>query len=312
MALVVRSATRVTAGAAGGVSAAQGRRPRRRRRGQCGPGDSHGPGRGGDEHPGGQRHQRAEHTLSMLLSLAKNIPQATASMKEGKWEKSRFLSTELASKVLGIIGLGRIGGEGGEEGQGPSNMRVLVCDPYVKRRAGPGDWAWSWCGLPELYRQADFITLHTPRTDETTNLICAATIALMKERCPDHQLRPRRDRERGPISTRRSRAARWEAPPWTSSPGSRSPTACCSRCPISSPRRTWAPPARRRSEAVAGGDCPAGDRLSAEGGHPERGQRPLGPAGRCSGSLQPYLTLGGEAGAARLPAFRRPAWPRSV
>ena len=128
--------------------------------------------------PGGNAISAAEHTLSMLLSLAKNIPQATASMKEGKWEKSRFLSTELAAKILGIIGLGRIGGEVAKRAKAFS-MRVLVCDPYVSAERAQA-MGVELVDLSELYRQADFITLHTPRTDETANLICAATIARMK------------------------------------------------------------------------------------------------------------------------------------
>ncbi|MBP1777784.1 MAG: serA, partial [candidate division NC10 bacterium] len=75
--------------------------------------------------PGGNAISAAEHTLSMLLGLAKNIPQATASMKEGKWEKGRFLSTELSGKVLGIIGLGRIGSEVAKRAKA-FNLRILV------------------------------------------------------------------------------------------------------------------------------------------------------------------------------------------
>jgi D-3-phosphoglycerate dehydrogenase len=129
--------------------------------------------------PGGNAISAAEHTLSMLLSLVKNIPQATASMKEGKWEKGRFVSTELAAKTLGIIGLGRIGSEVAKRAKG-FNLRILIFDPYVSAERAQA-MGVELVDLPELYRQADFITIHTPRTDETSNLICAATIAQMKD-----------------------------------------------------------------------------------------------------------------------------------
>ena len=80
--------------------------------------------------PGGNTVSAAEHTVSMLLSLAKQIPQATASMKGGKWEKGKFISVELSNKVLGIIGLGRIGGEVARRAKA-FNLRVLAYDPCL-------------------------------------------------------------------------------------------------------------------------------------------------------------------------------------
>jgi len=129
--------------------------------------------------PGGNTISAAEHTLSMLLSLAKNIPQASASMKEGKWEKGRFLSTELSGKVLGVIGLGRIGSEVVSRAKA-FNMRILVHDPYVSAERAEG-LGVELVDLPDLYRQADFLSLHVPGTEATTNLISAATIAQMKD-----------------------------------------------------------------------------------------------------------------------------------
>lgn len=128
--------------------------------------------------PGGNTISAAEHTISMLLSLAKHIPQATASMKSGRWEKGKFLSVELSGKVLGIIGLGRIGSEVAKRARA-FNLRVLVYDPFVSAEAAES-LGVELVDLPELYRQADFITIHTPLTPETTNLICAETIAQMK------------------------------------------------------------------------------------------------------------------------------------
>ncbi|HSB72429.1 MAG TPA: phosphoglycerate dehydrogenase [Candidatus Methylomirabilis sp.] len=129
--------------------------------------------------PGGNTISAAEHTVSMLLSLAKHIPQATASMKGGKWEKGKFLSVELSGKILGIIGLGRIGSEVAKRARA-FNLRVIVYDPFVSAEAA-GALGVELVDLPELYRLADFITIHTPLTTETTNLIRAETIARMKD-----------------------------------------------------------------------------------------------------------------------------------
>jgi D-3-phosphoglycerate dehydrogenase len=129
--------------------------------------------------PGGNAVSAAEHTLSMLLSLLKHIPQAAASMREGRWEKGRFLSTELAGKVLGIVGLGRIGSEVAKRARA-FELRVLVFDPFVTAERAQA-MGVELVDLPDLYRQADFITIHTPRTPETENLISAASIAQMKD-----------------------------------------------------------------------------------------------------------------------------------
>ncbi len=129
--------------------------------------------------PGGNTVSAAEHTLALLLSLAKHIPQASASMKAGKWEKSRFRSVELAGKTLGVIGLGRIGTEVAKRAKA-FNMNVLAYDPFL---AAPAAQALGveLAELQEVLRQADILTLHTPLTPETTNLIRAETIARMKD-----------------------------------------------------------------------------------------------------------------------------------
>ena len=129
--------------------------------------------------PGANTTSAAEHTVSMLLSLAKHIPQATASMKGGKWEKGKFLSVELSNKVLGIIGLGRIGTEVAKRVKG-FNLRVLAYDPFISAEAAQS-LGVELVELPEIYRQSDFITIHTPLTPETKHLICAATLAQMKD-----------------------------------------------------------------------------------------------------------------------------------
>jgi len=129
--------------------------------------------------PGGNTISAAEHTLSMLLSLAKHIPQATASMKAGKWEKGKFLSVELSGKTLGIVGLGRIGSEVAKRARG-FNLRVLAYDPFISAEAAQ-TLGVELVELHDLYRQSDFITIHTPLTEETRDLINAATIRQMKD-----------------------------------------------------------------------------------------------------------------------------------
>ncbi|MFD5937818.1 phosphoglycerate dehydrogenase [Streptomyces griseus] len=111
----------------------------------------------------------AEHTVGLLLAVARNIPQAHGALKEGRWERSRFTGVELADKTLGIIGLGRIGSLVARR-MAAFGMRVLAHDPYV--RAGYAERAGvSGVGLDTLLDEADFLTVHLPRTPETEGLI---------------------------------------------------------------------------------------------------------------------------------------------
>ena len=128
--------------------------------------------------PGGNNVTTAEHAISMTLALARSIPQATASMKAGKWEKSRFIGSEVFNKILGVVGLGNIGSLVAERAIG-LKMRVIAYDPFiakeVARRLGI-----ELVDLDELYARADFITVHTPLLPETRNLIGEAAFAKMK------------------------------------------------------------------------------------------------------------------------------------
>jgi len=128
--------------------------------------------------PSGNTLTTAEHTFSLLLALAKNIPQATASMKGGRWEKGAFLSVEVGGKTLGIIGLGRIGGEVARRAKGFA-MRVIVADPFVSEEAATA-LGVELVELPDLFQRSDFITIHTPITPETYHLIDRDAIAQMK------------------------------------------------------------------------------------------------------------------------------------
>jgi len=128
--------------------------------------------------PSGNTLTTAEHTFSLLLALTKNVPQATASMKGGRWEKKAFVSVEVAGKALGVIGLGRIGGEVARRGKGFA-MRVIAYDPFISEEAAAA-LGVELVDLPDLFRRADFITIHTPLTPETHHLIDGKAIALMR------------------------------------------------------------------------------------------------------------------------------------
>ncbi len=128
--------------------------------------------------PGANTIAAAEHTLALLLTLARKIPEAHGALRERKWERERFVGVEVYGKTLGVIGLGRIGTEVARRALG-LRMQVIAYDPYlsaeVAQRLGV-----ELTDLPELFRRSDFITVHTPLTAETRNFIGAEEIARMK------------------------------------------------------------------------------------------------------------------------------------
>lgn len=128
--------------------------------------------------PGGNTVTTAEHTMAMIFSLARKIPQATASMKAGKWEKDRFMGMELYNKTLGIVGMGQIGSHLAKLAQG-ATMNVIAYDPYLAEERAR-KMGVELMGLPDLFRRADVITVHTPLTAETQNIINTDSIATMK------------------------------------------------------------------------------------------------------------------------------------
>ena len=129
--------------------------------------------------PGGNNVTTAEHALSLLLALARNIPQASASLKAGRWEREKFTGSEIANKVLGVIGLGNIGAIVAERALG-LKMRVIAYDPFVSPETA-AKLRVELVSLDELYAQADFITVHTPLTKETQSLIGTPAFAKMKK-----------------------------------------------------------------------------------------------------------------------------------
>ena len=129
--------------------------------------------------PGGNAVSVAEHTLALMLSLARYIPQATVSTKSGKWEKKKFLGSELRGKTLGIVGLGSIGREVVKRARA-FEMRILAHDPYVTSQIAR-DLNVELVSLPELYAASDYITLHVSLTPETQGLLSEKAFAAMKQ-----------------------------------------------------------------------------------------------------------------------------------
>jgi D-3-phosphoglycerate dehydrogenase len=128
--------------------------------------------------PGGNAVSVAEHTLGLMLSMARSIPQAITSTKSGKWEIKKFLGTELRGKTLGVIGLGSIGREVVRRARG-FEMRIVASDPYVNSRAA-ADLSTTLLSLDELYAESDYITLHVAFTTETYGMLNDAAFARMK------------------------------------------------------------------------------------------------------------------------------------
>lgn len=121
----------------------------------------------------------AEHTFALLLSLVRKIPQALASLREGKWERTKFLGTQLQGKTLGIVGLGRIGTQVARYAKA-FGMRVIGCDPFVSEERAR-QLGIELRDLDDLLSEADIVTLHVPLTKETEKMIDARAISLMKE-----------------------------------------------------------------------------------------------------------------------------------
>jgi len=129
--------------------------------------------------PGGNAVSVAEHTLGLMLGMARSIPQASASTKSGKWEKKKFLGTELRGKTLGILGLGSIGREVLRRARG-FEMKIVASDPYVNSQSA-ADLGVSLTSLDELYAQSDYITLHVAITKETNGMLNDTAFAKMKK-----------------------------------------------------------------------------------------------------------------------------------
>jgi len=129
--------------------------------------------------PGGNSVSTAEHAISLMMALARNIPQAHASMKAGKWEKSKFSGIELTGKTLGVVGLGRIGKEVVKRARG-LKMNVIGFDPFIP----PANLSSLEIEIVEkerILKESDFITVHTPLTDATRDFINKSNFSLLKK-----------------------------------------------------------------------------------------------------------------------------------
>ncbi len=119
--------------------------------------------------PQGNAVAAAEHTISLMCALARNIPQATALLKAGTWDRSRFMGVELSGKTLGLVGVGNIGSIVAQRAQGLM-MKVIVYDPYVTEEMAKAKGV-ELVSLDELLDRSHVISVHTPLTDETRNII---------------------------------------------------------------------------------------------------------------------------------------------
>ena len=128
--------------------------------------------------PSGNNVTTAEHAIALIVSLARHIPQATASMKAGKWEKTAFTGMELSNRTLGVLGLGNIGRVVAQLAQG-LGMRVVAYDPHLPEEIA-AKLDIELLGLDELFSRADAITVHVPKTKETTGLLGADAFSKCK------------------------------------------------------------------------------------------------------------------------------------
>ncbi|MGH9624173.1 MAG: NAD(P)-dependent oxidoreductase, partial [Bryobacteraceae bacterium] len=129
--------------------------------------------------PGGNAVSVAEHTLALMLSMARFVPQASASTKAGKWEKKKFLGNELRGKTLGVVGLGSTGREVVKRAKA-FEMKTIGHDPYVSSQSA-ADMGVELVPLPDLYRHSDYVTLHVALTPETDHMLNAEAFAQMKK-----------------------------------------------------------------------------------------------------------------------------------
>jgi D-3-phosphoglycerate dehydrogenase len=128
--------------------------------------------------PDGNTIATAEETFALMLALARHIPQAHASMRDGKWDRKSYMGVELRGKTLGVVGFGRIGRAVAKRAQA-FEMTVIAYDPYIPADLA-ADLGVALVSLDEIYQRSDFITLHTVLNDETREMIRAENIARMK------------------------------------------------------------------------------------------------------------------------------------
>ncbi|HZK18246.1 MAG TPA: phosphoglycerate dehydrogenase, partial [Clostridia bacterium] len=129
--------------------------------------------------PGGNTIAAAEHTMAMMLALTRNIPRASNMLKQGVWNKKIFVGEELRNKVLGVIGLGRIGSAVAKRAMG-MEMRVKACDPFISEARAEA-LGVEMVPAEEVIKEADFLTVHLPLTKESKHMISTEAFAKMKD-----------------------------------------------------------------------------------------------------------------------------------
>ena len=130
--------------------------------------------------PGGNTISTAEHTMALILSLSRNIAPACATMKNGGWDRNKFTGTELSGKTLGIIGLGRVGLAVAQRARA-FEMKIVGFDPFLTAEKAAELGITSIARLDDLWQHCDYITLHTPLSAETRNVVGTETISKMKK-----------------------------------------------------------------------------------------------------------------------------------
>src|SRR6185369_15178688 len=129
--------------------------------------------------PEGNTITTAEHTIAMLISLARSIPQANSSLKAGRWDRKKFVGVELQGKTLGVVGLGRIGRVVASRARA-MGMMIVAYDPFIAPEQAR-DLEIELAPLDDVYARADFLTVHTPLTSETRSLIDREALGKMKK-----------------------------------------------------------------------------------------------------------------------------------
>ena len=130
--------------------------------------------------PAGNTTSTAEHTIAMMMALSRNIGKAAASMREGKWERSKFTGTQLSGKTLAILGLGRIGLAVAQRARG-LEMRVLGYDPFLSAERAGEQGIELFRDIDAMIVECDYLTVHTPLTSETRGVINADRLKKMKK-----------------------------------------------------------------------------------------------------------------------------------
>jgi D-3-phosphoglycerate dehydrogenase len=128
--------------------------------------------------PGGNTVSTAEHTMALLLSLARHVPSAHASLHAGKWERGKFVGSQLAGKTLAVVGLGRVGREVARRAAG-LDMKVVGFDPFLAPAGAAQLGVETVTDLDQILPRADFLTVHTPLTDQTRNLLGTRELAML-------------------------------------------------------------------------------------------------------------------------------------